>query len=217
MWRKFLPDVLYANLYGPTEITDACTYYIVDREFTDEEPLPIGKAMPNTDILVLNDKNEPVAGEESGELCVRGTSLSMGYYNNPEKTREAFVQNPLNPYVSELIYRTGDIVKYNEYGELIYLSRKDFQIKHMGHRIELGEIETAVSSLEEISLCCCLYDERRQKIVLFIEGELEKAYINEKISHLVPEYMLPNKLITLEQMPINANGKIDRVKLKEHL
>ena len=87
----------------------------------------------------------------------------------------------------------------------------------MGHRIELGEIETAVSSLEEISLCCCLYDERRQKIVLFIEGELEKAYINEKISHLVPEYMLPNKLITLEQMPINANGKIDRVKLKEHL
>ncbi len=217
VWRKFLPDVLYANLYGPTEITDACTYYIVDREFADEEPLPIGKAMPNTDILVLNDKDEPVAGEESGELCVRGTSLSMGYYNNPEKTREAFVQNPLNPYVPELIYRTGDIVKYNEYGELIYLSRKDFQIKHMGHRIELGEIETAVSSLEEISLCCCLYDERRQKIVLFIEGELEKAYINEKISHLVPEYMLPNKLITLEQMPINANGKIDRVKLKEHL
>ena len=217
VWRKFLPDVLYANLYGPTEITDACTYYIIDREFADEEPLPIGKAMPNTDILVLNDKNEPVAGEESGELCVRGTSLSMGYYNNPEKTREAFVQNPLNPCVPELIYRTGDIVKYNEYGELIYLSRKDFQIKHMGHRIELGEIETAVSSLEEISLCCCLYDERRQKIVLFIEGELEKAYINEKISHLVPEYMLPNKLITLEQMPINANGKIDRVKLKEHL
>lgn len=217
VWRRFLPDVLYANLYGPTEITDACTYYIVDREFADEEPLPIGYAMPNTDILVLNDKNEKVSGEESGELCVRGTSLSMGYYNNPEKTREAFVQNPLNPYVPERIYRTGDIVKYNEYGELIYLSRKDFQIKHMGHRIELGEIETAVSSLEEISLCCCLYDEKRQKIVLFIEGELEKAYINEKISHLVPEYMLPNKLITLEQMPINANGKIDRVTLKELL
>ncbi len=141
----------------------------------------------------------------------------MGYYNNPEKTREAFVQNPLNPYVPELIYRTGDIVKYNERGELIYLSRKDFQIKHMGHRIELGEIETAVSSLEEISMCCCLYDEKRQKIVLFIEEALEKTYINEKISHLVPEYMLPNKLITVEKMPINANGKIDRVKLKELL
>ncbi len=217
VWRKFLPDVQYANLYGPTEITDACTYYIVDREFSDEEPLPIGFPMPNTDILVLNEKDELVTGEESGELCVRGTSLSMGYYKNPEKTREAFVQNPLNQAVPELIYRTGDIVKYNERGEIVYLSRKDFQIKHMGHRIELGEIETAVSSLEEISLCCCLYDEKRQKIVLFIEEELDKAYINEKISRLVPEYMLPNKLIRVEKMPINANGKIDRVKLKEEI
>lgn len=217
VWRKFLPKVQYANLYGPTEIADACTYYIVDREFADEEPLPIGVPMPNTDILVLNEKDEPVAGEESGELCVRGTSLSMGYYKNPEKTREAFVQNPLNTAVPELIYRTGDIVRYNERGEIIYLSRKDFQIKHMGHRIELGEIETAVSSLEEISLCCCLYDEKRQKIVLFIEEELDKAYINERISRLVPEYMLPNKLIRMEKMPINANGKIDRVKLKEYI
>lgn len=216
-WRKFLPDVQYANLYGPTEITDACTYYIVDREFADEEPLPIGIPMPNTDILVLNEKDEPVTGEEPGELCVRGTSLSMGYYKNPEKTREAFVQNPLNQAVPEQIYRTGDIVKYNEYGEIIYLSRKDFQIKHMGHRIELGEIETAVSSLEEITLCCCLYDEKHQKIVLFIEEALDKAFINEKISHLVPEYMLPNKVIKVEKMPINANGKIDRVKLKEYI
>ncbi len=217
VWRRFLPDVQYANLYGPTEITDACTYYIVDREFSDEEPLPIGFPMPNTDILVLNEKNEPVTGEEAGELCVRGTSLSMGYYKNPEKTKEAFVQNPLNQAVPELIYRTGDVVKYNERGEIIYLSRKDFQIKHMGHRIELGEIETAVSSLPEISLNCCLYDEKRQKIVLFIEEELEKAYINEKISHLVPEYMLPNKVVRVEKMPINANGKIDRVKLKEYI
>lgn len=216
-WRKFLPDVLYANLYGPTEITDACTYYIVDREFADDEPLPIGIPMANTDILVLNDKDELVKDDEIGELCVRGTSLSMGYYNNPEKTKEAFVQNPLNPAVPETIYRTGDLVKYNEYGEIVYLSRKDFQIKHMGHRIELGEIETAVSSLEEIALCCCLYDEKRQKIVLFIEEELERAYINGQISGLVPEYMLPGKVICLEKMPINANGKIDRVKLKEYL
>ena len=183
----------------------------------NDEPLPIGIPMASTDILVLNDKDELVKDDEIGELCVRGTSLSMGYYNNPEKTKEAFVQNPLNPAVPETIYRTGDLVKYNEYGEIIYLSRKDFQIKHMGHRIELGEIETAVSSLKEIALCCCLYDEKHQKIVLFIEEELEKAYINEQISGLVPEYMLPGKVITLGKMPINANGKIDRVKLKEYL
>lgn len=217
VWRKYLPDVLYANLYGPTEITDACTYYIVDREFLDEEPLPIGIPMDNTDILVLNEDNKLVEGEEIGELCVRGTSLALGYYNNPEKTDSAFVQNPLNSAVPEIIYRTGDLVKYNEYGEILYLSRKDFQIKHLGHRIELGEIETALSALEEITLCCCLYDEKRQKIVGFIDADIEKSYINEKISALLPEYMLLNRVIYIEQMPINSNGKIDRVKLKDYL
>lgn len=215
IWRKYLPDVQYANLYGPTEITDACTYYMVNREFADDEPLPIGFPMANTDVFVLNDKDELVTADEIGELCVRGTSLSMGYYNNPEKTRECFVQNPLNPAVPEIIYRTGDLVKYNTYGELVYLSRKDFQIKHMGHRIELGEIETAVCSLDEISLCCCLYDKHHQRIILFIEENLKKSYINGKISKLVPEYMLPSKVIVLDKMPMNDNGKIDRGSLKK--
>ncbi|MCR5502875.1 MAG: amino acid adenylation domain-containing protein [Lachnospiraceae bacterium] len=218
IWRHYLPDALYANLYGPTEITDACTYYIVDREFTDEEPLPIGYAMANTDIIVLDEENKAVTESgKVGELCVRGTSLSMGYYSNPEKTAEAFVQNPQNPFVPETIYRTGDLVKYNERGELLYLSRKDFQIKHMGHRIELGEIETAVSSLEEVNLNCCLYDEEKKKIVLFLDADLDRSAVNKRISKLVPEYMLPNRVVYMETMPVNANGKIDRVKLKEYL
>lgn len=217
IWRKFLPDVTYSNLYGPTEITDACTFYTVDREFSDDESLPIGKPMKNTDILVLNDKDELVKGDEIGELCVRGTSLAMGYYNNPEKTSAAFVQNPLNKAVPEIIYRTGDLVKYNEFGELLYLSRKDFQIKHLGHRIELGEIETAASSIEEITLCCCLYDDKKQKIVLFMDSDLDKEYVKEKLLLSIPEYMIPGKYIYVEDMPINANGKIDRVKLKEML
>ena len=215
IWRKFLPNVTYANLYGPTEITDACTYYIVDREFSDDEPLPIGIPMGNTDILVLNDEDKLVTDDEVGELCVRGTSLAMGYYNNPEKTRSAFVQNPLNKAVPEIIYRTGDLVRYNEYREIIYISRKDFQIKHLGHRIELGEIETAISSLEEVTLNCCLYDEKNQKIVLFVDAQVDRDYIKERIEKLVPEYMIPGKVIYLENMPINANGKIDRIKLKE--
>lgn len=215
IWRNYLPKVQYANLYGPTEITDACTYYIVDREFSDDEPLPIGIPMMNTDILVLNADNNLVRGDEIGELCVRGTSLSMGYYNNPEKTKEAFVQNPLNKAVPEIIYRTGDLVKYNEFGELIFLSRKDFQIKHLGHRIELGEIETAASSLNEVNLCCCLYDEKHQRIVLFIDADLSKEYVKNCIKSLVPEYMIPGKVVFIEKIPMNANGKIDRVKLKE--
>lgn len=215
IWRKFLPNVTYANLYGPTEITDACTYYIVDREFSDDEPLPIGIPMSNTDILVLNNEDKLVTDDEVGELCVRGTSLAMGYYNNPEKTRSAFVQNPLNKAVPEIIYRTGDLVRYNEYREIIYISRKDFQIKHLGHRIELGEIETAISSLEEVTLNCCLYDEKNQRIVLFVDAQVDRDYIKERIEKLVPEYMIPGKVIYLENMPINANGKIDRIKLKE--
>lgn len=215
IWRKFLPNVTYANLYGPTEITDACTYYIVDREFSDDEPLPIGIPMSNTDILVLNDEDKLVTDDEVGELCVRGTSLAMGYYNNLEKTRSAFVQNPLNKAVPEIIYRTGDLVRYNEYGEIIYISRKDFQIKHLGHRIELGEIETAISSLEEVTLNCCLYDEKNQRIVLFVDAQVDRDYIKERLKKLVPEYMIPGKVIYLENMPINANGKIDRIKLKE--
>ena len=171
--------------------------------------------MRNTDILVLNDEDKLVIGDEVGELCVRGTSLAMGYYNNPEKTQAAFVQNPLNKVVPEIIYRTGDLVKYNEFGEIIYLSRKDFQIKHLGHRIELGEIETAVSSLEEVTLNCCLYDEKHQKIVLFVDVNVDRDYIKERIEKLVPAYMIPGKVVYMEDMPINANGKIDRVKLKE--
>lgn len=216
-WRKYLPDVLYANLYGPTEITDACTYYIVDRDFSDNEPLPIGIPMRNTDVLVLNEKDEPVIGDEVGELCVRGTSLALGYYNNPEKTNEVFVQNPLNKAVPETIYRTGDLVKYNEHGELIYICRKDFQIKHLGHRIELGEIETATSAIDGVNLCCCLYDSKRQQIVLFIDTDLEKNYIKEHLSKQIPDYMIPEKIVCVLDMPINANGKIDRVKLKEFL
>ena len=218
IWRKYLPDALYANLYGPTEITDACTYYIVDREFADDESLPIGIPMKNTEIMVLDDENRLVTEPGIvGELCVRGTGVATGYYKNPEKTAQAFVQNPLNDAYEEKIYRTGDLVEYNEYNELIYLSRKDFQIKHMGHRIELGEIETAVSSLPDVTMNCCLYDEKHSKIVLFLDKNMTKDEINSALANMVPEYMLPGKVIFMEVMPLNANGKIDRVALKEYL
>jgi D-alanine--poly(phosphoribitol) ligase subunit 1 len=217
VWRKAFPDCLYANLYGPTEITDVCAYYIIDREFSDNEPLPIGFPCKNTDIIVLNDKNEPVTGEEKGELCVRGTGLSLGYYNNPEKTEAAFVQNPLNQYYPETIYKTGDIVYYNKRHEIMYVCRKDFQIKHMGHRIELGEIETAVSSVEGVDQNCCLYDTEHNKIVLFYTGKADEQFVIEEIKKIIPAYMLPNRKNHLQKMPINLNGKIDRVELKKQL
>ena len=217
IWREYLPDVVYANLYGPTEITDACTYYIVDREFDDGESLPIGFPMKNTDILLLDENDSPTIEGEVGELCVRGTCLAAGYYNDKKRTDEVFVQNPLNNSIPEKIYKTGDLVKFNERGELIFLSRKDFQIKHLGHRIELGEIETAAATLDGTSFCCCLYDEKHSMIVLFIDCNLSMRYVREKLGKMLPEYMLPGKLVYLEKMPMNINGKIDRARLKDFL
>lgn len=214
VWRKHLPDAMYVNMYGPTETTCASSYYIVDREFADTDSLPIGIPFQNTDIVVLNDKGEQIAENEVGELCIRGTSVFNGYYGDTEKTAEVFVQNPLNKQYIDMLYRTGDLVTYNERQELIYVSRKDFQIKHMGHRIELGEIETAISSLEGITTCCCVYDDKNGKIVLYLINDVEKQELLEQAKKVLPEYMLPNKIIHLNDMPHNANGKIDRNRLK---
>lgn len=216
IWRKAMPNLLYANLYGPTELTDICTYYIVDREFKDTETLPIGKPCNNCEAIILNSKNEEAAPSEEGELCIKGSILGLGYYNNKEKTDSTFIQNPLNKSFNEMIYKTGDIVKYNDHGELIYVSRKDFQIKHMGYRIELGEIETNINALDKVTLCACIYDHDNKQIVLYYEGNKIKEediinYANEKLVN----YMRPNKIIKLSKMPYNQNGKIDRVRLKE--
>ncbi len=212
-WRNVLPDTTFINGYGPTEVTDGCTYYIVDREFKENEILPIGIPFRNSDILVLDESNELVT-TGVGELCVRSESMSYGYYNDPEKSAEVFVQNPLNPHYSEIIYKTGDLVSYNQYGELEYMGRKDFQIKHMGRRIELGEIESAISAVPEIRESCCLYDPSRQQIVLFYSGPISEEEMAEKVKLLLPNYMVPKRYIKMEQLPHNLNGKIDRGELK---
>ncbi len=217
-WKKHIPEASFANLYGPTEITVICVFYIVDRDFDDTESLPIGNACKNTDVLILDDEDQLVTEQNKiGELCIRGTSLALGYYNDPEKTAEVFVQNPLNKAYPEKIYRTGDVVYYNEKGELIYKGRKDFQIKHMGYRIELGEIETAILALDGVDNACVLYDEENKQIVLIYEStnKQEQRAILLSLHNKLPKYMLPMKFILLDSMPLNINGKIDRNKLKE--
>jgi len=216
IWRQYLPDVKYVNVFGSTEISVGL-YYIVDRDFKDDEILPLGFPIPNVDVLVLDENDEPVQGENSGELCIRGAGLAAGYYGEPDKTKKVFIQNPMNSTMPDIICRTGDYVKINSFGELIYLSRKDSQIKHLGHRIELGEIERAVSSIEEVENCCCLYDDIKQCIVLFIDISLKREYIYQRISKLIPSHMFPDRVIVVDHMPLNENGKIDRNKLKAML
>ena len=217
IWRKHLPHATFVNLYGPTEITDVCTYYVVDREFNNDESLPIGKEFNNCNILIIKDDETEAKVGETGELCVRGSFLSLGYYNNPEKTKQAFVQNPLNKAYPEIIYKTGDIVKKNENNEIIYISRKDFQIKHMGYRIELGEIEAVINNVDGIIACACVYDNENKKIVLFYEADkkLEEKELVKQIKNNLLNYMWPNEIHRLEKMIYNANSKIDRQKLKE--
>ena len=214
MWRKTFPQAKFANLYGPTEITEICTYYKVNREFKDEESLPMGRACENMEVFILDEDDKLVMDNAIGELCVRGRGLSYGYYNNPQKTAEVFVQNPLQPHYPEIIYRTGDLVRYNEFGELMYVGRKDFQIKHMGHRIELGEIETAALAVEGIRQACCLYDSARSRIVLFYAGSQNDDELKEALSAYVPHYMIPNRFVKMDAVPLNMNGKMDRVFLK---
>ena len=217
IWRKALPHAAFVNLYGPTEITEVCTYYRVEREFKDEEALPIGRACENMDVFILGEDDCLITGDEIGELCVRGRGLSYGYYNNPEKSAEVFVQNPLQTNYHEMIYRTGDLVRYNEFGELMYAGRKDFQIKHMGHRIELGEIETAALAVEGIKQACCLYDTARSRIVLFYAGAKSDEELKELLPAYIPHYMIPNRFVKMDEIPLNMNGKLDRVWLKSQL
>ena len=216
-WREALPDACFINAYGPTEATDTITTYELDREFALNERLPIGTAIENCEVLVLDEEDHLVTGSGMGELCVRSDSLAYGYYGAPEKTAEVFVQNPLNPNYPEIIYRTGDLVEYNDRGELEYAGRKDFQIKHMGHRIELGEIEANVSAIDGVEENACFYNKKRQKIVLFYSGKPEAAGIKEALKQCLPDYMVPGKVVRINPMPHNLNGKVDRAALKEQI
>jgi len=218
-WRSKYPQALFSNLYGPTEITVDCTYYIVDRDFQEQETLPIGFPCRNTDILILNEKNERAKTDEPGELCVRGSSLALGYWNNPEKTASVFVQNPLNPHYPELIYRTGDLVSRNYRGEILFIGRKDFQIKHLGYRIELGEIEHAAFQVEGIHNGCVIYNQAQKEITLFFESDrdLSPSFIRESMLARIPKYMLPTSFHRLEKIPLTGNGKYDRQKLASNL
>lgn len=214
-WKRVLPNARFINLYGPTEATGMSCYYEVNKDFELDDVIPIGKPFHNTEVLLLKDDNTLASEDEVGEICIRGTAVTLGYYHNKEKTDEAFVQNPLNDAYTEIIYRTGDLARYNENHELIFVSRKDYQIKHMGHRIELGEIELHVNMFEGITNACCIYDQEVEKIVLYYIGQKETKEVKAYLKGKLPRYMIPNVVKKLDDMPLTPNGKINRNLLKE--
>lgn len=216
LWQTHLPHVLYVNQYGPTEATASCTYYVVDKMVEDSTVLPIGKPYENYGVFLLNEDNTLTEPGMQGEICVKGSALALGYYGDSKRTNESFIQNPVNPFYRELIYKTGDLGRYREDGNLEFIGRKDRQIKHMGHRIELGEIEKTAYSLSGISECCALYYAEKELLYLFYTGELASKEIVLHFRSVLPAFMVPRKLVKLESMPKLPNGKLDMQSLKKH-
>ena len=219
-WMDKIPQARYVNLYGPTEITCNCTYYEVDYRFRDDEVLPIGKAFSNCRVKLRDENNQFITkAGEIGEICVMGTCLALGYWNNFERTQSAFVQNPTDIAYESKMYATGDMGYYNPDGDIVFATRRDYQIKHMGHRIELGEIEVALNSISFLTVTCCLYDKQNERIVCFYQAPQEcKKDIVTELAKKLPKYMWPNVYIHYEELPLNKNGKIDRTALaKKHI
>ncbi len=205
-WRSVLPEADYVNMYGPTEITDVCTWYRVDRDFADTDALPIGRACENTRVSLLD-----------GEICVSGTCLAAGYYNAPEKTAEAFVQDSRCPQIAERMYRTGDLAEYNERGELMFLGRRDDQIKRSGYRIELGEIEAALQAVPGVTLGCCFFDAQAQQITAAYTGDVAEKALKAALRSRLPRYMMPDHFLHRESLPRTGSGKLDRRALRQEV
>ncbi len=210
LWREALPKAKFFNLYGPTEATGMSCYWAAERALEEGEAIPVGVPFRNTDLFLVGEDGREVKNGETGEIYLRGTCVTLGYVNNPEKTAEAFVQNPLQSAYPETVYRTGDLGYFNQYGELVFVCRKDAQIKHMGHRIELGEIEAAASSCEAVTRACCIYNSEAQKLLLYYTGEINAEALLQFLRTYLPKYMMPTNAYRLEKMPLTPNGKLDR-------
>jgi amino acid adenylation domain-containing protein len=222
-WMRRLPHARFTNLYGPTEATIASSYYTVPRCPRDErEPIPIGDACDGEELLVLDGRLQPVAPDDIGDLYIRGTGLSPGYWRDKEKTDSVFLPCPGGAGPRDRIYRTGDLARRGADGLFYFLGRADTQIKSRGYRIELGEIEAALHSLPALResavvaiqsdgfegwLICCAY-------VLASDSVVPVEQLRKDLARLLPTYMLPTRWARDEALPKNANGKIDRPRLK---
>lgn len=214
IWQENLPDVLYVNQYGPTEATASCTYYVVDEKVDDDTVLPIGTPYENYSVILLNEDGTETAEGKIGEICVKGPILALGYYGDLERTNESFIQNPLNKNYRELIYKTGDLGSLRDDGLLMFHGRKDRQIKHMGHRIELGEIEETAKQIDGLGECCALYNKEKEHLYLFYTGDVLSKEIVLHFRKVLPAFMVPRKLVALEELPKLPNGKLDMQSMK---
>lgn len=216
-WQNVLPNATFINQYGPTEATASCTYYVVKEKAAVDTILPIGKPYNGYKVFLLKDENEVLIPNEIGEICVSGPAIALGYYNNPEDTNKNFVQNPVNKLYREVIYKTGDLGKYNENGNLMFCGRMDRQIKHLGHRIELEEIEAYSRSIQGVQESVSIYDNKKKVLCLVYSGHATKRDISLFYRNNLPAYMVPRKIVQMEMLPKLPNGKINVKQLEREI
>ena len=213
-WRTNVPQATFFNLYGPTEITCNCMYLRLDQERSYKEGIPLGTAFPHCEVLVVDDKGSAVTEPDvRGEILVRGPSLAMGYVGAEKSTLRAFTQNPLHNHYPDRVYHTGDLATYSAEGELFFCGRKDNQIKYMGHRIELEEIDHVVEHMAGVRRCRSVYDRGRKRLRAFFEGDATEGEVRRFVATRLPMHMRPSTIHKVTSMPLNKNGKVDRLQL----
>jgi acyl-coenzyme A synthetase/AMP-(fatty) acid ligase len=220
--KAHMVEATFCNIYGQTEANSSTCYVIKEIPEDSKWKIPIGKAMPNFEVILIGDDGAEVTQpEQEGEIIVNSHTVAQGYINMPELTSERFVPDPRFPSTPRTVYKTGDIGSYDIEGNLVFLYRKDNMIKVRGHRVELGEIERTLSTHESVDLAVvtCVPDETTSnRIAVFVswrsgvkgDVKLIKAFCD----HHLPRYMLPEAIWAVEKWPRTANDKIDRKLLR---
>lgn len=209
-WMEELPDVDFVNLYGSSEMAGICAFcHLKKDDIEKKQSIPIGGPLSNSKVFIIDSEGKEITDGE-GELVVCSNALAKEYIDQPELTKKVFVKRKEGH-----CYCSGDIASYDSEGRLIFAGRRDHQIKHMGHRIELGEIETAALNIKNVKDACCIY--HKNKIILFYCGEQDKAELTTELKKSLADYMMPNKMVLLDEIPLNANGKKDRIALKNKM
>lgn len=224
LYDLYAPRATFINVYGPTEGTCICTSYeITEIDFEELESLPLlGRLNRGFDHLILDEHGKPVEVGETGELCLLGPNIALGYYNDSKRSDQVFIANPLQKRFVQNMYLTGDLVDVDEEGLLYFRGRKDNQIKHMGYRIELEEIENAINTLAFVNQSAVIYERVQSaygKIIAFIatDDDIQEREIKQVLQDSLPAYMIPNIIHRQSHLPKNSNGKVDKVYLRSIL
>ncbi|MCG5104728.1 non-ribosomal peptide synthetase [Oceanobacillus alkalisoli] len=205
------------HVYGPTEGTVYSSYYPVNHELRSSFTVPIGKAISNTQLYVLNEDYQLCPPTIPGELYVGGDGLAQGYVNLADMNEQVFVQSPFHS--DEKLYRTGDLVVINSEGDLVFLDRIDKQVKIRGYRIELSEIEQVIANIDGVRevYVTSLKDGNKNDVQLAAYVVADRRFMTRELAHHLPSYMIPGSIHFLDKLPLNQNGKIDTSKLPKNV